>query len=135
MSNSFFTELKRRNVFRVITAYVVISWLLLQIGDTLFNALRLDDSANSILLAILALAFIPVAIFSWAYELTPEGIKKESDIENDPSITSHTAKKLDYITIAAVVFPTASSLSVLARISRPSLDISATPPALSAMGP
>jgi TolB-like protein/Tfp pilus assembly protein PilF len=102
MSN-LFTELKRRNVFRVTAAYLVISWLLLQVGDVLFDALRLDDSLTSFLVAILALGFIPVVVFSWVYEITPEGIKRDTDVPADHSIGHHTAKKLDIITIVSVI--------------------------------
>jgi len=101
--DSLFSKLKKRNVFRVIGAYLVIAWLLLQVGDTLFNALKLGESANSFLVAFLALGFIPTVIFSWVYELTPEGIKKESEITQETSIAQHTAKKLDYITIFGMV--------------------------------
>ena len=58
-------ELKRRNVIRVGLAYAVLSWVLLQVGDVLFQALRLDDTAMTVLLAVLALGFVPVVVFSW----------------------------------------------------------------------
>ncbi len=101
--DSFFKELKRRNVFRVAVAYAVIGWLLLQIADILTPALRLPESLVSAITLILILGFIPTLLFSWAFELTPEGIKREKDIERDESITHVTAKKLDYITLFAVV--------------------------------
>jgi TolB-like protein/regulator of sirC expression with transglutaminase-like and TPR domain len=102
---SFFTELKRRNVIRVALAYAVLSWLLLQVGYVLFEALRLDDSALTIMLAILALGFIPAVIFAWIYELTPEGVKRESEIDRDRSITHQTGHKLN---ITIVMLLTAS---------------------------
>lgn len=98
-----FAELKRRNVFRVAVAYLVIGWLLLQIADLLFDTLGLGDGPKKLILGILALGFLPTLLFSWAFELTPEGIKREKDIERDQSITTHTAKKLDLITLFAVV--------------------------------
>ena len=102
---TFLSELKRRNVIRVMAAYIVISWLILQVGETLFKALLIDSSANSLLLAILLLGFIPTSIFSWVYELTPDGLKKESDLKKNGhlAITHETAKKLDYITISSVI--------------------------------
>jgi TolB-like protein len=99
---SLITELKRRNVFRVAAAYVVLSWLALQVGDILFQALSLPEWTLRMLVALVALGFVPVLIFSWVYELTPDGLKKESEIDGSDSITDHTAKKLDYITIGAV---------------------------------
>lgn len=103
MSN-IFSELKRRNVFRVAAAYVVIGWLLLQIADTLTPALHLPDWIVSAITLVLLLGFIPALLFSWAYELTPDGLKKDSEVDKSKSDTSQTAKKLDYITIAMIIF-------------------------------
>ncbi|MEJ2299607.1 MAG: hypothetical protein P8X94_14145, partial [Woeseiaceae bacterium] len=72
----------------------------LQIGDVLINALQLDDSALTVVLVILVLGFIPVVVFAWIYELTPEGVKRESEVDHDASITSHTGHRLN---IAIVV--------------------------------
>jgi len=99
----FIEELKRRNVFRVVIAYVIIAWLILQVGDTLAPALRLPESINTILAFFLILGF-PLAIFlAWAYELTPEGLKKEKDVNRTKSITHVTGRKLDYFIIAVLV--------------------------------
>jgi hypothetical protein len=99
---SFFKELKRRNVFRVAIAYVIISWLILQVGDILAPALYLPESVNTTLEFFLILGF-PLAIFlAWAYELTPEGIKKEKDIDRTQSITHVTGRKLDFIIIGVM---------------------------------
>ena len=92
---SLFEELKRRNVIRVAIAYAVIAWVLMQIGNILFTTLELGPEPAKILLAILLLGFIPAIIFAWAFEITPEGIKKEKDVERDESVTNLTAKKLD----------------------------------------
>ena len=100
---SFFTGLKRRNVIRVGLAYAVLSWLLLQVGDVLFEALRLDDSALTIMLVILALGFVPVVIFAWVYELTPEGVKRESEIDRSQSITAHTGHRLNVTIVLLLV--------------------------------
>jgi TolB-like protein/cytochrome c-type biogenesis protein CcmH/NrfG len=100
---SLFAELKRRNVFRVGLAYVVATWLLLQVVDVLSPIFDLPDWAPKLIFLILLVGFIPVIIFSWAFEMTPEGIKRESEISRDESITHHTAKKLDMITIGLLV--------------------------------
>lgn len=100
---SFFTELKRRNVIRVALAYAVLSWLLLQVGDVLFEALRLDDSALTVMLAILGLGFVPVVIFAWVYELTPEGVKRESEIDRNRSIAPQTGHRLNITIVALLV--------------------------------
>jgi len=100
---SIFKELKRRNVFRVVAAYVVTSWLLLQIADVASNAFDLPDWTFRFLLLILAIGLIPAAIFSWVFELTPDGIRKESEIEAGQSIAHSSGRRLNYITIGMVV--------------------------------
>ncbi len=97
------TELKRRNVFRVAAAYVVLSWLILQMGDLLFDLMGLPEWANRIVLVILLLGFPVAVIFSWVYELTPEGVKKESAVDRTRSITPETGRKLNHITIGMIV--------------------------------
>ena len=100
---SLFAELKRRNVFRVAIAYVVIAWLILQVGETLAPALRLPDTVNSVLAFFLLLGFPMVVFFAWAFEITPEGLKREKDVDRDKSITQATGKKLDRITIVLLI--------------------------------
>jgi TolB-like protein/Tfp pilus assembly protein PilF len=100
---SFFEELKRRNVFRVGIAYVVAAWLLVQIADLAFDIVGVDDWMLRGVAIILALGFIPAVIFAWAFELTPEGLKREKDVNRDASITNVTAKKLDFVTIGLLV--------------------------------
>lgn len=92
---SFFAELKRRNVFRVAAAYVVTAWLIIQVAETVFPVYGLSDGAIRLVITLLAIGFIPALIFAWAFELTPEGLKKERDVDRSQSITPHTGKKLD----------------------------------------
>ena len=105
---NFFEELKRRNVFRVGIAYGVASWLLLQLSDVLAPLLSLPPSAQRFVLFALLIGFIPALIFAWAFEMTPEGIKKEKDVDRSQSIAPQTGRKLDRTIIAvlalAVVF-------------------------------
>ncbi len=100
---SFYDELKRKNVIRVAISYVVISWVLIQVGDILFSAMDLGQEPTKIILVVLFLGFIPALVFAWAFEITPEGIKRERDIERDESITNVTAKKLDKATMGLLV--------------------------------
>ncbi len=67
-----FNELKRRNVFRVGAAYVALSWLILQIIETLFSLFGFSDAAARTVVLILLIGFIPTMIFAWVFELTPE---------------------------------------------------------------
>ena len=100
---SLFAELKRRNVFKVATAYVVVGWLLTEIATTLLPTFGAPDWVAKVIIFIFALGFVPVLVFSWAFELTPEGIKREQEVDRSESITSETGKKLNYVTIAAVL--------------------------------
>jgi TolB-like protein/Tfp pilus assembly protein PilF len=92
---SFFAELKRRNVFRVAAAYAVVAWLLIEISDTIFPRLGLPEWTVTFVIALLLLGFPVALFFAWAYELTPEGLKREQDVDRSESITPHTGKKLD----------------------------------------
>jgi TolB-like protein/Flp pilus assembly protein TadD len=92
---SLFEELKRRNVFRVGIAYSVASWLLLQLSDVLAPLLNLPETAQRYVLFALVIGFIPALIFAWAFELTPDGIRKEKDIDRSQSIAPQTGRKLD----------------------------------------
>ncbi len=100
---SLFNELKRRNVFRVTAAYVVIGWLLLQVGDVVFEALEVDASANRMLMAFVLLGLIPTVLFAWAFELTPDGIKRDKDVIVNEQQDRLKAKKLDYVTMFVLV--------------------------------
>jgi TolB-like protein len=96
---SLFKELKRRNVIRVAAAYLVLSWLSLQVADVLEDAFELPTTWTKAVVALLVLGFIPVMIVSWVYEMTPGGLKREADVEPDASVTAHTARKLDMAVI------------------------------------
>ncbi len=97
---SFFQELKRRNVFRVGIAYVIVAWLLLQVADTLGPALLLPEWFQSGVVFVLILGFPLVLVFAWAFELTPEGLKREKDVDRSRSITPKTGQKLNLTIIA-----------------------------------
>ena len=101
---SLFEELKRRNVFRVGIAYIVLAWLLLQVGDTLAPALHLPEWINSALAFFLILGFPLAIFFAWAFEMTPEGLRLEKNVDRDESITPTTGRKLDRTIIVMLVF-------------------------------
>ncbi|TDJ31382.1 MAG: hypothetical protein E2O56_07215 [Gammaproteobacteria bacterium] len=97
------TELRRRNVFRVAAVYIVTSWLILQIADVLLERFGVPDWGFRFITILLALGFPVAVIFSWVYEITPDGIRKEKDIEHDESITGQTARKLNYMLVGLMV--------------------------------
>jgi TolB-like protein/lipoprotein NlpI len=92
---SLFSELKRRNVFRVGAAYIIVAWLIIQVAETLFPLFGFGDGPARIVVIVLAIGFVPVLIISWAFELTPDGLKRDSDVDPEFSIAPHTGKKLD----------------------------------------
>ncbi len=103
MADSFFTELKRRNVFKVGVAYLAGSWLTVEVVGTLLSAFGLEESVIRLVIIILAIGLIPVLILSWIFEITPEGIKRESEIAPEDSIAAHTGQKLNFIIIGLLV--------------------------------
>jgi len=100
---SLFSELKRRNVFRVATAYIIVGWLLTEVLATLMPMFGVPEWVGKAVVIVVAVTFVPVLIFAWAFEMTPEGIKREKDVDRDASITSETGRKLNYVTIVAVI--------------------------------
>jgi len=103
LANSFIKELKRRNVFRVGIAYLISAWVVAQVTDLVLDGINAPDWVMQAVLLGLGLGLIAALIIAWAYEVTPEGIKKEKDVVRDESITNITAKKLDVITLVAAV--------------------------------
>jgi len=100
---SFIGELKRRNVIRVAILYFVSSWLLLQLTDVLSSLLPVPDWTGSLVFLLLLVGLAPALIFAWVYEMTPEGLKREKDIDRSHSITSHTARKINAVIAVLLV--------------------------------
>ena len=90
---SFFEELKRRNVFRVGIAYAVSAWVLLQVVDLVLENITAPAWIMQIFMLALAIGFPIALIFAWAFEMTPDGVKLEKDVERDKSITQKTGQK------------------------------------------
>jgi TolB-like protein/Tfp pilus assembly protein PilF len=101
--NSFFSELKRRNVYKVAVAYAVAAWLLIQIATQVFPFFEIPNWAVRLVVIVLMIGFPIALVLSWAFEITPEGIKRESEINADKSITHHTGRKIVAITIVLAV--------------------------------
>jgi len=92
---SFMDELKRRNVIRVTIGYVAVSWLLIQVVETIFPLFGLPDSAARMLIIVAGVGLIPALILSWAFELTPEGLKKESEVDRSQPTDQAKGKTFD----------------------------------------
>ena len=92
---AFLKELKRRNVFRAGVAYVAVAWLLMQVAEVTFPAFGLGDNAMRVLIIVLATGLLPAVALAWIYELTPQGIKRDSDVDRDSELAQRTNRLLD----------------------------------------
>ncbi len=101
---SFFTELKRRNVFRMGIAYVVVAWVLLQAIDFVLDIIAAPDWVLQVFVLAAVVGLPVVLIFSWVFEITPDGIKLESKIAPGESVTQNTGRKLDRTIITFLAF-------------------------------
>lgn len=118
---TIFAELKRRNVFRVAIAYAVASWVLVQVIDVISPIFEIPEWAPKLVFIVLAIGLVPALVFAWAFEMTPEGIKKESDVDRSGSITSQTGRKLSYVTTGFLVV--AVALLLIDRQLRPVVTV------------
>jgi adenylate cyclase len=100
---SFLDELKRRNVVRVLIAYLAAAWFLIQIADTVVPAYGLADSVVGVLITVLAIGLIPSLIFSWLFELTPDGIKRDADVATGRSNSGKTLDRIIMVVLALAV--------------------------------
>jgi TolB-like protein/Tfp pilus assembly protein PilF len=99
----FFHELRRRNVIRMAGLYVVAAWLIIQISGTVLPMLDAPAWIPRTLLFLLALGFVPALIFSWVFELTPEGLRRETEVPAEQSIMSETGQRMNHMIIAVLV--------------------------------
>ena len=99
----FFAELKRRNVYKVAVAYAVVSWLLVHAASILFPTFDAPPWVMKVLVAVIVLGFPAALILSWAFEITPEGIRLESEITPNESIARKTGRKIVAITSVLAV--------------------------------
>ncbi len=101
---STFAELKRRNIFRVALLYIVAAWLVLQVAEILFEQLGIPAWVFRFMFALLLICFPLALVFSWIFEITPAGLKREQDIEAQASITVHTGRKINILTLVFLAF-------------------------------
>jgi len=99
---SFFAELKRRNVYRVGIAYVVVAWLALQALDIIIPIIRAPEWFSQLVLILIVIGLPFALIFAWAYEMTPDGLKREKDVDKTESITQETGQRINKITTAVL---------------------------------
>ena len=102
--NRLFEELKHRNVFRVGIAYLALTWLIIQITSVAVPALNLPETLNSIVFYLGLIGFPFALLLAWAFELTPDGLKRSSDVADDASIRADSSRKLNYVVIGMLAW-------------------------------
>ena len=101
--NNLFTELKRRNIFRVAGVYAVVGWILMQVAALLENSLNLPPWFDTVITAALLIGFPIAVLLAWAFEMTPEGVKRTESVEDGDSITGQTGRRLDFAILGGLV--------------------------------
>ena len=99
---SLFSELKRRNVFKVATAYAVVGWLTIQVTESIAPRMALPEWVPSLVILLLLVGFPIALLLAWAYELTPDGVVKAAEVNPELSTAKDTSRKIDYIIIGAL---------------------------------
>ncbi len=100
---SLIAELKRRNVFRVGVAYVIGAWVIAQVADLVLENIEAPDWVMQAIMLVLAIGFPLALIFAWAFEMTPEGLKRDADVDRTESVRHSTGRKLDFAIIGLLV--------------------------------
>ena len=100
---NFFAELKRRNVYKVAVAYAVVAWLLIQAATQVFPFFEIPNWAIRLVVLLLIIGFPVALVFAWAFELTPEGIKRTEDVDPSQSATRRTGRTLDFLIIGILL--------------------------------
>ena len=100
---SLFAELKRRNVVRMAGLYLVGAWLLVQVAGTVLPMFGAPDWLPRSIVILLAIGFIPALIFSWAFELTPHGLKRDEDVRPEESIAPQTGRRMNRMIIVVLI--------------------------------
>jgi TolB-like protein len=100
---NLFTELKRRNVFRVGIAYLLGGWVLLQGADFALDVIGAPNWIIQVLVLLAIIGLPAVLIFAWVFEMTPEGLKRESEVDRSRSIAPQTGRKLNYVITGTLI--------------------------------
>ncbi|MDH5584777.1 MAG: adenylyl cyclase, partial [Gammaproteobacteria bacterium] len=98
-----FSELRRRNVYRIAAAYAVAAWLIIQVVETIFPAFGFDDATTRYTVIALMIGFIPAVIFAWTFELSPDGLRRDRGVDRHAPPGPRMHKRLDQVIIAVLV--------------------------------
>jgi hypothetical protein len=106
-SGNFFAELKRRNVYKVAVAYAVVGWLLVQVATQVFPFFEIPNWGVRLVVLAIIIGFPIALVLAWAFELTPEGLKRTDEVSPSASVTRATGRKLDFIIIGVLALAVA----------------------------
>jgi TolB-like protein/Tfp pilus assembly protein PilF len=97
--DNFFAELKRRNVYKVAVAYAVVAWLLIQVATQVFPFFEIPNWAIQLVVLVMVIGFPIATVLAWAFEMTPEGIKREAEVDRAKSIPRKAGRKLTALVV------------------------------------
>jgi TolB-like protein/Tfp pilus assembly protein PilF len=123
-AHNFFAELKRRKVYKVAVAYAVVSWLLIQIATQVFPFFEIPNWAVRLVVLLLIVGFPVALILSWAFEITPEGIKRESEVQPGKSMPRQTGRRIVGLTIIVAIIAAGLLAFQLLRSKSPATAVS-----------
>ena len=130
---NFLAELRRRNVIRMAGLYLVGAWLIVQVASTIFPAFELSGWALRGVILVLAIGFIPALVFSWVFELTPQGIKRDAEVPTGQSIAPQTARRMERVFLMlAVLALSYFAVDKFVLSPKPETTFAATAPTLDA---
>jgi TolB-like protein/Flp pilus assembly protein TadD len=128
--DNFFAELKRRNVYKVAVAYAVVGWVIAQIATQIFPFLEIPNWIVRLVIVLIAIGFPIALVIAWAFEATPEGIKRTEDV--DPSAAARAPKKHTWIYVIIIGAGISAALFFLGRYTAGNKTVATTPNELSA---
>jgi len=109
---SFFAELKRRNVLRVAAAYAVVAWIIIEAGSVLLPTFGASESAFQLYVLIVLVGFLASLVLAWVFEMTPEGVKLEKNVDRSESVTARTGRTMDFAIIGLLIIALGISVTL-----------------------
>ena len=109
---SLLAELRRRNVLRVAATYAVVAWIIIEAGSVLLPTFGASEAAFKIYVIVVAIGFLVSLVLAWVYEVTPDGVKLEKNVDHSKSITAKTGRRLDYAFIGLLVIALGISVTL-----------------------
>lgn len=119
---SFFSELKRRNVLRVAATYALIAWIIIEAGSVLLPTFGGSEAAFKIYVIVVVIGFLASLVVAWVFEVTPDGVKLEKNVDRTESITQQTGRRLNYWFVGLLVIALGVSVTLNVTGMRGSSD-------------